>query len=589
MLTEIDQVELRWTGENQSGFSIIAVSDTCDSETWAPRLQPIARPPKLQQLVTVIYQIFGDDAAVIFRVMMPSAASAELPATPDSLPAVIQPARDSLVARALVGPRELLSPEIALASSFSAISPADFPSFLVPAPGKVLAGDRLPTVSRSALDSLMKRVAPNLDDLARDDSALEPVIAAALTNPAVTLTLQLPPHEVGAQSVVALLWGLWRTTSPLLAAAPGWQWSFSTGEAPLGDTELGSLPHLIVQSLPSRFDPPPSVQLDAENIVQPRTNGISVGRGENIVAARLLVTSYRNQSIEDFMARLRKISAHGGTLGSRLAAITADLGDSRTMTPASGTVSSSRDRTWDDAPPVQKTGARHRAAPAPLLNDAFPHSPYRPDSLSLPVLHYAVDSYSHLFGRLAAFDINSERMLDRIFDKHEQGDTLDEKERLHLRATMVQEGWYVRQFDYLQTYDVDRCVGLLLDLTVKPDLANPASRPDLIQQSWAWIIDERTPAVVVIALDDIISEHRDYELQQVLLKGMGYRWRRDHVRYRVLPAPAKISATTARQAKQGRWWELFKEPYVPAIRASILLWMCVIELLVFAMFLVIQG
>ena len=584
MSTGIIQVELRWTDEEQQGFSIVAHSETFDSDRWKRRLKPIARPPKIKQSITAVYKIFDEEAALIFRLSTQPPDSAEFPDEQDSLHASEQTARDDLITRVLVGPRELLKPEVALASSFIGC-----PEFLAPPPGKVAEKTVLPALQPAILDAEIQPIPSKLDALARKDPALDSLIEAALTAPTIPLTLQLPEHEVGTQSTIGLLWGLWRTANPILADLPSWQWSFSTGEAPLGNTDTSPLPNLIVHRLRNSDDPPPTVQR-TQRIVKPRASDTADKTTEEAIAAHLLATAYRSLPINDFSDRLQNIRAYGITRAARLAAIPVELNDFRKNPAASiiGGGTSATERGPANDKPQHPAGAKHRAEVPALLNDAFPHEELSLESIASPATQHMFDSFSHLFARLAAGDDDFELALDQIVHKQERGEKPDHKERAHLRTVMDREGWFVYQFDRMQTYDVSHCVALLLDLVVKPDIADPACRPQLIKQLCAWVINERTPTVVVLALDDLIIEQNDYELQRALIPGMGYRWRRDHARYRVLAGPAPASSKPGAPKHQAPRWLLFKGEQIPAKWANAIAGICVIELIVFAVLLVIR-
>src|SRR5260370_36631308 len=153
-----------------------------------------------------------------------------------------------------------------------------------------------------------------------------------MTEPMYPLNLQLPEKEVGTESTRALLWGLWRTMSGVLAVVPGWQWIFSTGEEPSGNTDPGSLPQLIVRRLPRSDDPRPSAQRD-ERVVQPRMTYATMVRSDRAAAAGLLAAAYRALTIETFSKRLHNICTAGDTLAERLAAIPEELSEFRAESP----------------------------------------------------------------------------------------------------------------------------------------------------------------------------------------------------------------------------------------------------------------
>ena len=590
----IEQVELRWTDEGQRGFSAIAYSERYESSLWAARLQPIARPPKIQQSATVVYEVFGGDAVVIFRFLMQPTDLDGSTGEWGSLSAGMPSARDNLVARAIVGPLELITPEIALVLSF-----LGRPDFINPPPGKVLERDRLPILASAVLEDAVQRVSPRLDELARRDKALESVIATALTEPLCPVNLQLPETEVGTESTTALLWGLWRTTNRVLAVIPDWQWTFSTGEEPSGNTDPGSLPQLIVRRLPRPDDPRPSAQRD-QRVVQPRMTYGSIGRSDAAAtAAHFLAAAYRTLPIEDFSKRLHNICTARNTLVERLALIPAELSEFRAESPmpavhsattaayfpASGARPSSLAPNRPVLEGAQAPAADAMQDPVAAVND--PREAPKRESVVARGAHRIVgtDTFGHLFGQLTTYEDDSEVALDRIIHKKERGELPTPRDRAALRVTTAREGWFVRQFDY-QRRDVYGCVAMLLDLTVQPDLADLACRPDLIKLLQGWVVDARTPAVVILALDELITRENDYELQRRIIPSLGYRWRREHGRYSMLREPTQSLSPEGGTTRGSPWWVPFKREHVRSIWVNIIFVICVAEIIILAVLLV---
>ena len=595
MAAGIHQVELRWTGEDQQGFSIVAHSEAFDSETWARRLQPIARPPEIRQSMTAVYKTFGPDAALIFRFLQRSAGSDQLPDQQNDRQYGRQHTRKDLVTRALTGPIELISPEVALAASSIGC-----PEFLDPPPGQVPEKASLPGLEPARLGSAVKTMSYQLDMLAKKDRALELVIRDALTAPTRPLTLQLPDDEVGTLSAIALLWGLWRTTGEILTDLPGWQWSFSTGEAPPGDTDPAPLPHLIIHRPRNPEEPPPTFER-TERLIRPRAADAVAGTSEAATAAQLLAVAYQSLPFNDFSDRLQELRSHGNTLLARVAAIPKEFGESYEAHPEAaqdlparvpaavrGTSAQGHAPQASDVPPheVPRPG-QLREQPQALLNDVFHHGAVSPKSL--PDAPAASDSFTDLFTQLAADDANSELALGRIYRKHELNQKPSAKERARLRALMAGERWFIDQLANIPTCDISRSVGLLLDLAVGPDVTDQDRRQDLIGELWRWVRNERTPTVVVLALDNLSMKINDYELQQALINAMGRRWRLDHGQYRLLKPPHAAQPDPGPVSHRAPRLSFFKDQQIPARWANVIVGICIIEMIVFAVLLAIRG
>jgi hypothetical protein len=568
MSQEFDQLEFRWTGEDHRGYSVIASSNSRDSKYWETVLQPLARPPKVQRSATVVYKIFGEEAAIIFRRIQGP------PVARDALRAgqpILDAQRNTLVARALVGPADLLSPPIALACAA-----LGFPSCLSPSPGEVREGETLPAVLLSDLEAEVKETIAELDGLAREDQALELLVAEVLTAPATPLTLQLPEDLIGSETATALLWGLWRTTHRFLAEVP--DWSFSTGEAPAGNTDPGQLPHLVVQGLPRPGDQRPAAQRD-EVIIQPRTVDAEVGSLERAPTARLLVAAYRGLPVDTFLRRLDDAAAAGGSLDGRLMAIREKLREfsvpeiEKQLPVAPPEPGEERPRDLPSVPFVptvgqpEEAGHPHHAKPRSVLG------PRRPKP------------FSHLFERLAADD---DAALDELAGVGRDWERPDRGERAALRITAARRAWFVRQIRHRDPRHADYWLSLLLDLIVTPDLADPACRRELIGELARRVPDESTPASMILALESLIWNRGDYEFQQRLLPMLGLRWLNEHGRFGLLSAPMPITPASVRTDRAVSRWKLFKKDVVPARWANLLSYIVIVETLLLAVLLAVR-
>jgi hypothetical protein len=193
------------------------------------------RHPQAGQLTeSACYKVFpGRQAALAWRYRDPLAAERE-----DGTRG------PPLVSRVLVGQSAVLTPEVAIA----ACRLGPFPALVGPAPGQVIADDRLPVVAAGQLTALAESRTAAYDAEAARQDGLRAVIAAALSDPCTPLSVDLAevlserPLADGVQG--PLLWGLRQIAGPLFGSL-GPDWSFSTFEPRLGDTDPGILPHIV--------------------------------------------------------------------------------------------------------------------------------------------------------------------------------------------------------------------------------------------------------------------------------------------------------------------------------------------------------
>jgi hypothetical protein len=252
----IDQIEFRWQpGRDMAPFAW-SFSDARKADFWSSRLAGIFRPPipNPEQGVpgtSFFYFAPGDGhAAFVWRQYEQDASRLEDDA-----------ARRALVARALVGTAEALTPSLAIATCHS--SPL---ARLGPPPGQASSARGLSPLARGHL-APERATIEALDEAACQEWGLDILIAGALAEPRLPISVMLPATAMlmdpADSPQLLLLWGLWRTTAPLVTvprprdeppAERGW--SFSTYEPPLGSTGTGTLPDIVFRSLEQQGQPP---------------------------------------------------------------------------------------------------------------------------------------------------------------------------------------------------------------------------------------------------------------------------------------------------------------------------------------------
>lgn len=238
----LDQIELRW--RQGQDFGPIAFSgDTGRSpyrSMWEQRLKAIgavgvadAGQPSFPW--SCAYLVYERQAAFLWRTSDKDALSVSTD----------RGERHTLVARALVGPSEWLTPGLAILLAESGPVPC-----LRPGPGQVREGAVLDQVPVRRLDADVRSAEAGLDRRAREAPDLERLIAAALTEPDRPHSVMLPGPAFEDGVPAALLWGLWEATGRLLGIeGDGWSWSFSTHEPTSRELFPNSQqPHLVFRS-----------------------------------------------------------------------------------------------------------------------------------------------------------------------------------------------------------------------------------------------------------------------------------------------------------------------------------------------------
>jgi len=352
---EIHQIEYRW--QPAKDMSAVACSMSPESfRSWVQRIGPWVRHPGVDAPTeSVRYEMYRDRAAALVWRQR------------DRQAVQFNDGRDGrpLVSRVLLGPADLLTPEVAVT-----LCSTGLPETIGPRPGTVSFGATLPPVDAAGLTELVRDNAEALDRAAAREAGLERVVAAALGDRDTPLSVQLPerfivrPPQGGSQAL--LLWGLRRTMGPLLGRGGGRRgWSFSTFELPLSDMDPETLPDIVfrlAQAAPQAAPMTPR----AEIRVRPQDPvPVPVDTAYQHLA-RLLVVAYRDLGGDELS---RVIAARAGDLWSadrRIQAVYDALDDSL---PAVTVISEGA----GNAPPAVPYAAPPVAA-----------APYRADEKSAP-------------------------------------------------------------------------------------------------------------------------------------------------------------------------------------------------------------
>jgi hypothetical protein len=314
---EIHQIEYRW--QPTKDMSAVASSMSPESfRSWVQRIGPWVRHPGVDAPTdSVRYEMFGDRAAALAWRQRDRQA-VEFEDGQDGRP---------LASRVLLGPADLLTPEVAMAVCY-----AGLPRTIGPRPGTVTAGAALPPVAAVRLAGLVQDNAEALDLAAAQEAGLERVVAAALSDRDTPLSVQLPERIIvrsprgGSQAL--LLWGLRRTVGPLLGHADGRRgWSFSTFELPLSDMDPETLPDIVFRLAQAA---PQAAPMTTRKEIRVRPQDPIPAPVETVYQhlARLLVAAYRDHGGDELN---RVIVACAGDLSSadrRIQAVYNALDDS---------------------------------------------------------------------------------------------------------------------------------------------------------------------------------------------------------------------------------------------------------------------
>jgi hypothetical protein len=291
----IHQIEYRW--QQARDMSAVASSmSPASCRLWVQRIGAWVRHPGVDAPTdSVRYEMFGDrSAALAWRQRDRQAVGSD-----DGRP---------LASRVLVGPADLLNPEVAMTVCYTGLPP----DIIGPRPGAVTPGDPLPTVDAGWLTKLVHDNTEGLDLAAASEAGLERVVAAALGHLDTPLSVELPERWItrsprgGSQAL--LLWGIWTTVSPLIGHAGRRGWSFSTFELPLSDMDPETLPDIVFRlSQPAPQTAPMTTRTEIR--VRPQDPVAPPVETMPQHLAKLLVIAYQDYGGEEFT---RLITTYAG-------------------------------------------------------------------------------------------------------------------------------------------------------------------------------------------------------------------------------------------------------------------------------------
>ena len=659
----VDQLECRWR-QGKDLYAIASSAQTpATAQAWFLRLAGFARPDRPGDAgvppASFVYQVFQDGtSAVIWRKWDPGAIA--LGADSE---------RQPLVARILVGNAATLPSATALA-----LCTLDWSTIAGPAPGQVRDGERLPVIRAAELAELADGAGNWLEAAARQTEGLDHLIAAALREPQVPLSVQLPEQEMaqppGEGPQAPLLWGLLQTVRPLLAGADGpglgmRGWTFSTYEPPLGNTDTRWLTDIVFRvQKPSRQ----AHSVRDEIMVRPRDGGPAAGTDLCAGIARLLMVAYRQYGGQELVSFLGTIAHEHPDMNGRL-----EYAYQRLAGVVEGDVSADENRTAamvPTAPPQAGFPAPEaRAAVEPDPRDAFDQEamdftgpavfpdPGDPEQATwaeamLPSAPAARPPAAPASARLRT-DVDQASARPRAErgqargtypppsavgrpgadarrlsgsaggDRRETGGSsrwgilrvLDQlslgpdeagfpnavdilrrrrqpipepEDRVEARGLLPAHGWYLPVLTRYDPRCVDGVLATLFELTVTPDLHIQAVADDVAR----WAGDYEAPPAIIRALAVAASRHGGgcpALLHSALRPALSWRWLGEHgVRDDLTDAtaPAGPRAPSRRRAPAEPdsfpIWQLFRAEPRNGVIASLLAWLCLLQVAVLA-------
>jgi hypothetical protein len=540
----VHQIECRW--RPQFDFSPVASSLPANTEVadWFARVRNSVWPPSANLSAgvpetSVVYLTFLDGtAAVILRCWDLNA-----------IPIMGASNRRPLVARVLVGSQTALTPQIAMAICLTgAAEVTEIP------PGRVEFGATMPPISTTSLSALSDAAADALDDMACAETGLPSLIAAALLHYDKVMAVQLPPSETSDSARTAqvrMLWGLWRTTAPLLAGLDEPQvrgWSFSTYEPGLDSDTSPTQADIIFRALQPGGRP---LMVVNEVTVTPRGPALADHAALADLANRLFagfqrlggqelterltglckdrfVRDERLDAVSQFLGGQSAAAVEAGTPAEQIvqpsAMATTYSGQHRTAEPAlvgRARQQAGEQRTDTDPESGWQAGIATPASSGPVPAVPPTRTPAGPDD--------GPGGMAEVLGWLAAGP-NSRHFQRAVTALLGPEPTTWREDRAAARRTMTPRNWYVPVLVHDNPWRVEEMLERIVSRIVVPDLSLEEVRDEVA----AWVSDPLTPVVAVKAL--VVAAQRADARKAALLHGLlapvvYRRWLAEHAVY----------------------------------------------------------
>lgn len=300
---EIHQIEYRWQ-DRKDLVPIASSMPPGTRQSWNAQITSWVRHPDADVTAeSVRYQSLPDGQAVLaWRYRDPQAAKRD-----DGIHG------RPIVSRVLIADQGVLTPDIAIVLCRDGL-----PEAAGPRPGEVTSDDELLPLPAGELRRMAEGRAVTMDGEAAVDPGLARLLAVAFAEPELPLAIQLrlpdicvPPGD-GPQP--RLLWGMWRIGRPLLGD-DGRGWSFSTFEAPLGDSDPALLPDIVFRLAQPVHHAPARAR--AERRVSPYDRDALAALGRHPEMIAWLVEEYRAKGGEPLGGMLAECG-RGAPLAERL-------------------------------------------------------------------------------------------------------------------------------------------------------------------------------------------------------------------------------------------------------------------------------
>lgn len=595
---EVHQIECRWLPRHDLSPIASSFPAGSDAVDWFARLKPAIRPKSGADAPdeTMVYLTLADgSAAVICRQW-----------NLDAVPLQDSSVRRPIVARILIGSQQLLSPQVAMSLCLTGLRDvAGIP------PGQVGLDTHLPPVSGSRLADLADSAGHSLDEGGREQPGLGRLITAAVRDHCTPLAVQLPGHEMrerASSPQAFLLWGLWRTTRPLLAgisdlSADPRGWSFSTYEPPLDASDTTWLPGIVFRAQQPRHQP--AQVLRPETTVAPRDPpGLAAQDGLDALGIAL-ARAYAALGAQELSVRLAAASAYSRTLSDRLATVSHALAEFMPPARAARIAPAAREAPHTDArspgepaltPLPEPTTADSPGAPSewtPVPTDAAPHTPLaepiplaEPSRAAEPSRETPPerggharqpgpgeqDLVSQVLGWLGRHP--DAQRFPAALRQLSAGPPPPPEARATARDAMPGHEWYIPVLAAFDPRRVEETLVAIFRQIVIPDLGESRVRAEM----GVWASEYNAPTTVIralIAAADRAGDVHSSGLEDVLKPALYRRWLTDHAVY-AGPIAHGASMPRSTSAPARRFWKFFPAGERTAVAASLLAWLCLL-------------